>query len=38
MAMWDQMCGLSMTCLWLGIDLDLEYVGAILCPGGGMFV
>ena len=30
-AVWGRMCGLSMTCLWLGS-------GAILCPGGGLFM
>ena len=42
MAVWDWMCGLSMTCLWLGFGLDLNSLGvgsgAILCSGGGMFV
>ena len=36
------MCGLSMACLWPGISLDLNNLGAgsgtVLCPGCGMFV
>ena len=36
------MCGLSMTCLWPSFSLDLDNYGvgfgAVLCPGGGMFV
>ena len=36
------MCGLSMTCLWLGFGPDLDSLGAgsgaVLCPGSGMFV
>ena len=31
-----------MACLWLGFGLDLDSLearsGAVLCPGGGMFV
>ena len=42
MAVWGWMCGLSMTCLWPGVSLDLDRRGArsgsVLCPGGGMFV
>ena len=36
------LCGLSMACLCPGFGLDLDSLGAgsgaILCPGGGMFV
>ena len=36
------MCGLSMACLWLGFNLDLDSPGArsgvVLYPGGGIFV
>ena len=36
------MCGLSMAYLWSDFVLDLDSLGvgsgAILCPGGGMFV
>ena len=42
MAVWGRMWGLSMTCLWLGISLDLNSLGAgsgtVLYPGCGMFV
>ena len=41
-AVWGWMCGLSLTCLWLGISLDFNSLGVgsgtILCPGCGMFV
>ena len=30
--------GLSMECLWPGFTLDLDSLGAVLCPGGSMFV
>ena len=42
MAMWGQMCGLSMACLWLGIILDLNSLrdgsGIVLCLGCSMFM
>ena len=41
-AVWSQICGLSMACLWPGISLDLNSLGAgfgiVLCPGCGMFM
>ena len=41
-AVWGQMCGLSMACLWPGISLILNSLrarsGTVLCPGCGMFV
>ena len=42
MAVWGQMCSLSMACLWPGFSLDLDRLGVgsgvVLCLGGGMFV
>ena len=42
MAVWGQMCGLSMACLWPGLGLDLDSrkdgSGVVLCPGGDMFM
>ena len=42
MAVWGQMSGMSMACLWPGFSLDLDSLrvgsGAILCPSGGMFM
>ena len=42
MAVWGQMCGLSMTCLWPGFGPYFDSLGAgsgvVLCLGGGMFV
>ena len=42
MAVWGQMCGLSMTCLWRGFGLDLDSLGpgsgTVLCSSYGMFV
>ena len=42
MVVWARMCGLTMTCLWPGFDLDLDSLGAgfgvVLYSGGGMFL
>ena len=42
MTVWGWMCGMSMTCLWPGISLDLKSLGpefgTVLCPGCCMFV
>ena len=41
-AVWGQMCGLSMACMWPSISLDLNSLGAesgtVLCSGCGMLV
>ena len=38
MAVWSQIYGLSMACLWSSFRLDLDSLGVMLCPGGDMFV
>ena len=40
--MWGQMCGMFVAWIWPRFGLDLDSLGAgfgaVLCPGGGMFV